>query len=94
MKRSANVLMKALAIGALSLTATGASAQAIYVNPYPIVAPEAGYVVRQTIVAPPLHERTIVVSPPPYVSYAPPVRVLPLPRYGGYAEERYVVTDW
>lgn len=94
MSRSANVLMKALAIGALSLTATGASAQAIYVNPYPVVAPEAGYVVRQTIVAPPvLHERTIVVSPPPYVPYVAAARVLPLPRYG-YAEERYVVTDW
>jgi hypothetical protein len=93
MMKSMNVLMTAFAILGLSLTATGASAQAFYVDPYPaVVAPERGYVVRQTLVAPPplVRERTVVVSRPTYVPVAP---VLPFPRYG-YAEERYVVTDW
>jgi hypothetical protein len=47
--------------------------------------------VRQTVVAPPpiVRERTVVVTRPAYV----PAPVLGLPRYG-YAEERYVVTDW
>ena len=56
------------------------------------MAPEGGYVVRQTVAAPPplVRERTIAVSRPAYVPVPP---VLPLPRYG-YAEERYIVTDW
>ena len=74
----------------LGLPATAASAQAIYVDEYPtVVAPQRGYVVRETVVAPPpvVRER-IVVSRPAYV----PAPVLPLPRYG--YEERYIVTDW
>jgi hypothetical protein len=80
----------ALAILGLSLIATAASAQAIYLDPYPAVVPP-GYVVRQTVVAPPpiVRERTVVVTRPAYV----PAPVLPLPSYG-YAQERYVVTDW
>ena len=73
------------------LATTGASAQSIYVDQYPtFVAPERGYVVRETVVAPPpvVHER-IIINRPAYV----PAPVLPPPRYG-YAEERYIVTDW
>jgi hypothetical protein len=53
--------------------------------------PESSYVVRQTVVAPPpiVRKRTVVVTRPAYV----PATVLRLPHYG-YAEERYVVTDW
>ena len=92
MRTSTKLSTAALAILGLSLTATGASAQAVYVGRYPaVVAPGSGYVVRQTMVASPpiVRERTIVVSRPAYV----PAPVLPLPRYG-YAEESYVVTDW
>ena len=92
MKRSAMISLGALAIvGSLGLATTGASAQ-VYVDPYPaypaIVAPEPGYVVRQTVVAPPpiVRERTVVVGRPAYVPVPPP-------RYG-YAEERYYVSDW
>lgn len=82
----------ALAILGSSVTATGASAQAIYVDPYAaVVAPDSGYVVRQTVItpAPIVRERTVVINRPAYV----PRPVLPLPLYG-YTEERYVVTDW
>jgi hypothetical protein len=46
---------------------------------------------RQTVIAPPpiVRERTVVVGRPAYL----PAPVVPLPRYG-YAEDRYVVTDW
>ena len=90
MMRSRCFATAALATLGLSLIATGASAQAIYVDPYPpIVA--AGYVVRQTVLTPPpiVRERTVVVGRPAYV----PAPVVPLPSYG-YAEERYIVTDW
>src|SRR4051795_6992455 len=76
----------ALAILGSSVTATGASAQAIYVDPYAaVVAPDRGYVVRQTVItpAPIVRERTVVINRPAYV----PAPVLPLPRYG-YTEER------
>jgi uncharacterized protein YcfJ len=82
----------ALAILGLSLVASGASAQAIYVEEYPtVVAPDRGYIVRQTVVAPApiMRERTVVIRRPAYV----PAPVLPLPHYG-YTEERYIVTDW
>ena len=82
----------ALAILGLSSVSSGASAQAIYVEEYPtVVAPDRGYVVRQTVVAPApnVRERTVVVRRPAYV----PAPVLPLPHYG-YTEERYIVTDW
>jgi hypothetical protein len=84
-------LSAALAILGLGFTATSASAQVVYVEEYPIVAPESSYVVRQTVVAPPpiVRKRTVVVTRPAYV----PAPVLRLPHYG-YAEERYVVTDW
>jgi hypothetical protein len=83
-------LSAALAILGLGFTATSASAQVVYVEEYPIVAPESSYVVRQTVAPPPIvRERTVVVTRPAYV----PAPVLGLPRYG-YAEERYVVTDW
>ena len=75
----------------LSLAATAASAQPIYVDEYPaVVAPQRGYIVRETVVAPPpvVRERIVVGRRPAYV----PAPVLPLPRYG--YEERYVVTDW
>ena len=78
--------------GSLGLTSTGASAQAIYAAPYPVVvAPSSPYVVRETIVAPPpiVRERTVVIRRPAYL----PAPLPPLRRYG-YAEERYVVTDW
>jgi hypothetical protein len=94
MKRSA-VLLPALAVVGLGLTGTGASAQTIYEETYPAVVapvvPAPGYVVRETVVAPPplLRERTVVIRRPAYVGVAP---VLPLPRYG-YAGD-YVVTDW
>ena len=81
-----------LAILGLGSVASGASAQAIYVEEYPtVVAPDRGYVVRQTVVAPApiVRERTVVFRRPAYV----PAPVLPLPRYG-YTEERYIVTDW
>jgi hypothetical protein len=83
-------LSAALAILGLGFTATSASAQVVYVEQYPIVAPDSSYVVWQTVVAPPpiVRERTVVTRPA-YV----PAPVLRLPRYG-YAEERYVVTDW
>jgi hypothetical protein len=81
----------ALATVGLSLSGTGASAQAIYVDPYPAVVAAPGYVVRETLVTPPpiVRERTVVVRRPAYV----PAPVVPLPRYG-YAEERYIVIDW
>ena len=90
MMRARSFATAAVATLGVSLFATGASAQAIYVDPYPaVLAP--GYVVRQTVVTPPpiVRERTVVVSRPAYV----PAPVLPLPRYG-YVEERFVVTDW
>lgn len=92
MMRPTNFSTAALAVLGLSLTATGASAQAIYVDPYPaVVVPDNGYVMRQTVIAPPpiVRERTVVVRRPAYL----PAPVVPLPRYG-YAEDRYVVTDW
>jgi hypothetical protein len=57
----------------------------------PVVTPDGGYVVRQTVVAPApiVRERTVVVRRPAYL----PAWGFPLPRYG-YAEEGYVVTDW
>jgi hypothetical protein len=82
-------VISAMILG-LSLTATAASAQPVYVDEYPaVVAPQRGYIVRETVVAPPpvVRER-IVVSRPAYV----PAPVVRLPRYG--YEERYVVTDW
>jgi hypothetical protein len=89
---SSITLMGAAAIiGSLALTATGASAQAIYGQPYPVVVvPGSPYVVREVIAAPPpiIRERTVVVTRPAYLP-AP----LPPPRYG-YVEERYVVSDW
>jgi hypothetical protein len=90
--KSANILAVATAFTGLSLTATCASAQAIYVDPYaPVVAPEAGYVVRQTVVAPApiVRERMIVVRRPAYVRVAP---VVPVPSYG--YTDGYVVSDW
>ena len=87
MVRSAILSASMLALG---LSTTGASAQTVYVDQYPtFVAPQRGYVVRETVVAPPpvVRER-IIVNRPAYV----PAPVLPLPY--GYAEERYVVTDW
>jgi hypothetical protein len=92
MMRSTIFSAVALAILGLSLFASEASAQTIYVEEYPtVVTPDGGYVVRQTVVAPApiVRERTVVVRRPAYL----PARVFPLPRYG-YAEERYVVTDW
>jgi hypothetical protein len=82
----------ALAILGLSSVASGASAQAIYVEEYPtLVAPDRGYIVRQTVVAPApiVRERTVVIRRPAYV----PAPVLPVPRYG-YTDDRYIVTDW
>jgi|GraSoiStandDraft_48_1057284.scaffolds.fasta_scaffold1310571_1 hypothetical protein len=89
MMRLTSFATAALASLGLSLTATGASAQAIYVGPYPAVVAAPGYVVRETFVTPPpiVRERTVVVRRPAYV--AP---VVPLPRYG--YEERFIVTDW
>jgi hypothetical protein len=92
MMRSTIVSAVALAILGLSLVATEASAQTIYVEEYPtVVTPDGGYVVRQTVVAPApiVRERTVVVRRPAYL----PAWGFPLPRYG-YAEEGYVVTDW
>ena len=82
----------ALAILGLSSVASGASAQAIYVEEYPtLVAPDRGYIVQQTVVAPApiVRERTVVIRRPAYV----PAPVLPVPRYG-YTDDRYIVTDW
>src|SRR3954451_2065716 len=82
----------ALAILGSSVTGTGASAQAIYVDPYAaVVAPDSGYVVRQTGITPARigRGRAGVINRPACV----PARVLPLPRSGS-TEERYVVTDW
>jgi hypothetical protein len=53
MMRSTIFSAVALAILGLSLFASEASAQTIYVEEYPtVVTPDEGYVVRQTVVAP------------------------------------------
>ena len=82
----------ALAILGLSSVASGASAQAIYVEEYPtVVAPDRGYVVRQTVVAsPPSFASELLWSlvQPTCRRRCCDCRVTDTPR------ERYVVTDW
>jgi hypothetical protein len=73
--------------GSLCLGITGASAQAVYVDPYAesypvVVAPGSAYVAPAPIVVPRpiVRERTVVVRRPAYAP-APVVGVLPVPRY-------------
>jgi hypothetical protein len=69
-----------------------ASAQTIYVDPYPrVLPPVTTYVVRRPIVEQPaaiFRERTVVVRRPAYVPA--PVYRAPLPPYGYVAELDYV----
>jgi hypothetical protein len=101
MNVSSRLSIAGLAIaGALGLGATGASAQAVYVNPYVqpypvVVAP--GYVAPAPIVAPPaiVRERTVVISRPGYVRA--PAYGVAVPRYdyyGGYDYAGYDYADW
>lgn len=73
-----------------------ASAQTIYVDPYPAVLPPATtYVVRRPIVEAPaaiVRERTVVVRRPVYVPA--PVYRAPLPPYGYVADLDYVAPGW
>jgi hypothetical protein len=84
--------------GSLGLTATSASAQAIYVDPYVEPYPVIGaYVAPAPVIAPPIvRERTIVVRRPAYV--APPAYVYGAPiapyDYVGYDYAANVVTPW
>ena len=102
--RASMLSIAGLAIaGSLGLGATGASAQAIYVDPYVqpypvVVAPGSPYIAPPPIV----RERTVVVGRPAYVP-APvyPYRA-PIAPYGyagyGYAGYDYaadvIATDW
>jgi hypothetical protein len=87
--------------GSLGLTATSASAQAIYVDPYvepyPVIAAPGAYVALAPVIAPPIvRERTIVVRRPAYV--APPAYVYGAPiapyDYLGYDYAADVLTPW
>ncbi|QQO14743.1 hypothetical protein JJB99_00640 [Bradyrhizobium diazoefficiens] len=73
-----------------------ASAQTIYVDPYPAVLPPApAYVIRRAVIeapAPVVRERTVVVSRPIYVPA--PVYRAPLPRYGYVGDVDYLVPGW
>jgi hypothetical protein len=78
-------------VGWLGIGISGASAQTVYVEPYPVVAPypvvvAPRYVVRPAIVAAPpiVRERTIVVSRPRY---------MPAPLIGPPVPP-YAVADW
>jgi hypothetical protein len=104
--RSSMLSIAGLAMaGSLGLSATGASAQAIYVDPYVqpypvVVVPGSAYVAPAPIVAPPpiVRERTVVVGRP---AYAYPYRVPIAPYdYAGYGYAGYdyaadvVGPDW
>jgi hypothetical protein len=88
--------------GSLGLSATSASAQAVYVDPYVqpypvVVAPGGAYVAPAPIVVPPIvRERTVVVGRPAYVPA--PAYGVPVPRYDyggyGYAGYGYDYADW
>lgn len=82
--------------GWLGLGIGTASAQTIYVDPYPaVLAPAPAYVIRRSIIetpAPVVRERTIVVSRPFYVPA--PVYRAPLPPYGYAADIDYLVPGW
>lgn len=73
-----------------------ASAQTIYVDPYPAaLAPAPAYVIRRSVIeapAPVVRERTVVVSRPAYVPA--PVYRAPLPPYGYVADIDYLVPGW
>jgi hypothetical protein len=85
--------------GSLGVGATGASAQAVYVDPYVqpypvVVAPGAAFVAPTRIVAPPpiVRERVVVGRP----AYVPaPVYSVPLApyEYSGYGYAADVVVD-
>jgi len=91
-------------VGALGVTATGASAQAIYVDPYVqpypvVVAPGGAYVAPAPIV----RERTVVVGRPAYVPapvypYRTPIAPYGYAGYGyggyDYAADVVVDPDW
>jgi hypothetical protein len=85
-------------VGSLGFGNTGASAQALYVDPYVdpyvesypvVVAPGTAYVARPYVVAPRpiVRERTVVVSRPAFVPA--PVFGAPVPAYG-YDDYDYV----
>jgi hypothetical protein len=87
--------------GSLGVGATGASAQAIYVDPYVqpypvVVAPGSAYVAPTRIVAPPpiVRERVVVGRP----AYVPAPYFAPLAPYEysgyGYATDVVVDPDW
>lgn len=94
--RSRLLLVIGLAMaGWLGLGAEMASAQTIYVDPYPAVLPPAGtYIVAPPVIAPApiVRERTVVVRRPVY--WPAPVYRPPLPPYGYVAEEDYVPPGW
>jgi hypothetical protein len=81
--------------GWLGLGAETASAQTIYVDPYPVVLPPVStYIVTRPVIAPApiVRERTVVVSRHAY--WPAPVYRPPLPPYGYVAEEDYVAPGW
>ncbi len=97
--RASMLSIAGLAIaGSLGLGATGASAQAIYVDPYVqpypvVVAPGRAYVAPAPIVAPPIVRERVVVGRPAYV----PAYGVPVPRYdyyAGYDYAGYDYADW
>jgi hypothetical protein len=83
-------------VGWLVVGITGASAQAIVIDPYfdPYVDPYPVIVARPRIVAPApiMRERTIVVTRPAYAT-VPPV-VVRVPRHAYPAEVDYLIPDW
>jgi hypothetical protein len=97
MKTSSKLLLvigSAMA-GWLGLGAEMASAQTIYVDPYPPVLPPASaYIVTRPVIAPApiVRERTVVVRRPVY--WPAPVYRPPLPPYGYVADEDYVTPGW
>jgi hypothetical protein len=102
---ASKLLIAGLAIaGSLGVGATGASAQAVYVDPYVqpypvVVAPGSAYVAPTRIVAPPpiVRER-VVVDRPAYVVAPVHPYLAPLAPYGysgyGYAADVVVDPDW
>lgn len=90
--------------GWLDLGIGTASAQTIYVDPYPAalapapvaaLVPAPAYVIRRSVIeapAPVVRERTVVVSRPVYVPA--PVYRAPVPPYGYAADIDYLVPGW
>ncbi|KRR27634.1 hypothetical protein [Bradyrhizobium retamae] len=97
MKARSNLLSAVglAAAGWLGLGSGTASAQTIYVDPYPAAWSPGPYVVRQTVIAPPVpivRKRTVVVTRAPYLPA--PVYRAPLPPYGYIAEVDYLAPGW